>query len=187
MIRFRSGRALLLALPLALLLCGGCGDRGDTDPGDQQTEAEHWEGYGSQTVILFFAEGSLNPSWHEELRPIELQEDPVDRIARVLEELLAGPDQVQGRAFPAGVRLEHLFLEEQGGVLTIDFNPVIGELLTRAGATEERLALESLKRTLQVNFPALRSLRILIGGEARETLGGHLDISRPLPLGIPGG
>ena len=165
---------------LALLVCA-CGS--DEQPrGGGADREEKWEGYGSQTIVLFYAEGSIAPRWNEELRLIEVREDPVDRVARALEELLAGPEQVKGRAFPEGVGLEHVFLEEQLGVLTVDFAPVVAELLTRAGSAEEKIAIESLKRTLRVNFPALRSLRILIGGETRETLGGHLDISSPLPL-----
>ena len=44
------------------------------------------------------------------------------------------------------------------------------------------MALEALQRTLRVNFPAVRSLRILVGGQVVETFGGHLSIVRPLAL-----
>ena len=132
--------------------------------------------------MLFFAEGGAEPQWSEELRAIELQEDPAERVARCLEELFRGPEKGMGRAFPPGVELEHLFLEEAQGVLTLDFNPITVQLLTRAGSVEERIALESLRRTLRVNFPALRSLRILVGGQVVETFGGHMSVARPLTL-----
>ncbi|MCP4546425.1 MAG: GerMN domain-containing protein [bacterium] len=173
-------KRLLPLLPLLLLL--SCLPVDETES-PVPAETDTWEGYGSQTVVLFFAEGGLEPTWQEELRVIELQEDPADRIARVLEELLHGPERGLGRAFPPGASLEHIFLEERSGVLTLDFNPVTVQLLIRAGSVEERIALEALKRVLRVNFPAVRHLRILVGGAATETLGGHLNIARALPLG----
>ncbi len=168
----------LLAFPLLFLACSPGGEDGGETAGEQ----ERWEGYGSQTVVLFFAEGSLDLVWREELRAIELQADVSDRAARTLEELFRGPEEGLGRAFPPGAQLDHVFLEERDGLLTLDFNPVTAQLLVRAGSLEERVALEALLRTLRVNFPAVRSLRILVGGQEAESFGGHLSIARPLVL-----
>jgi spore germination protein GerM len=177
-----TGRlCLLIVLMMSLLPIQAClpgRDRPDTP----LPETEPWEGYGSQTVILFFSEGGLDPTWREELRPIELQEDPVERMARTLEELFRGPERGLGRALPPGAALEHIFLEEGNGTLTLDLSPVTSQILLRAGSIEEQIALEAIKRTLRVNFPALRRLRILVGGRVTETLGGHLNIARPLVI-----
>ncbi|MBN2172401.1 MAG: GerMN domain-containing protein [Candidatus Krumholzibacteriota bacterium] len=168
-------------LALLLVLAAGCGP-GEAPAPPEGAEPETWEGYGSQTVVLFFAEGSLEPAWREELRVIELHTDPADRVARALEELFRGPEQGRGRAWPPGTRLAHVFLEDREGLLTLDFHPSTVGLLTRAGSLEERLALESLRRTLRVNFPELRAVRILVGGEPAASLGGHLSTARPLRL-----
>lgn len=180
---------LTLTLLLGLSLLTGCLP-GCLPGGEEEAlpppEMESWEGYGSQTAVLFFAEGGLEPLWHEELRLIELQSDVVDRVDRCLQELFRGPERGLGRAFPPGASLEHIFLEEREGVLTLDFSPVTAQLLLRAGSVEERIALESLMRTLRVNFHSVRQLRILVGGETVETLGGHLNMSRLLPLGGDG-
>ncbi len=82
--------------------------------------------------------------------------------------------------------IEHVFLEEAQGLLTLDFHPSGIERLRRAGSVEERIALEALKQCLRVNFPSLRRLRILVGGETAPTLGGHLNISRPISIGGAG-
>lgn len=174
------GRALALLLALAAV-AAGCSP-GEAPVPPEAAEPEAWEGYGSQTVVLFFAEGGLEPVWREELRVIELHTDPADRIERALEELFRGPEQGRGRAWPPGARLAHVFIEDRGGLLTLDFHPATVGLLTRAGSLEERLALESLERTLRVNFPALRAVRILVGGEPAASLGGHLSTARPLRL-----
>jgi hypothetical protein len=168
------------ALAIALAAAGCARDEGPAPPPIEL--AETWEGYGSQTAVLFFAEGGLDPVWREELRAVELKDDPVDRIERALGELLRGPEEGAGRAFPAGMELEHVFLEEQQGLLTLNFSAASAALLTRAGSLEERIALEALRRCLRVNFPAVRRLRILVGGEPTESLGGHLSLSEPLSL-----
>jgi len=171
----------LTPMLLIALLAVSCGPEQMPEPLPLE-QAEQWEGYGTQTVVLFFAEGGLEPVWREELRVIELAEDPSDRIAAALEALLRGPERGLGRAFPQGVALAHVFLEERQGLLTLDFEPAGVQLLTRAGSMEERIALESLQICLRVNFPSVRRLRILVGGETVETLGGHLNIARPLPV-----
>lgn len=174
--------ALVLASLLALVGGGLACDK-EEGPAPPPVElAESWEGYGSQTAVLFFAEGGLDPVWHEELRVVELKDDPVDRIERTVHELLRGPEHGPGRAFPAGMELEHIFYEEPQGLLTLDFSAASAALLTRAGSLEERIALDALRRCLRVNFPAVRRLRLLVGGERAETLGGHLSISEPLSL-----
>lgn len=175
-------RALAFACLLALV-GGGLACDQEEGPAPPPVElAEHWEGYGSQTAVLFFAEGGLDPVWHEELRVVELKDDPVDRIERTVHELLRGPEHGPGRAFPPGMELDHLFFEEEQGLLTLDFSAASAQLLTRAGSLEERIALDALRRCLRVNFPALRRLRLLVGGERAESLGGHLSISEPLGL-----
>lgn len=171
-----------LALLLIALSLAACGPEETPQPLPVE-QGERWDGYGTQTVVLFFAEGGLEPTWREELRVIELAEDPSDRIAAALEALFRGPERGLGRAFPQGIALAHVFLEERQGLLTLDFEPAGLLQLTRAGSLEERIALESLQLCLRVNFPSVRRLRILVGGETVETLGGHLNISRPLPVG----
>ncbi|MBM4119007.1 hypothetical protein FJ251_14985, partial [bacterium] len=131
-------RALALGC-LLLLAAGGPGCDRQEGPAPAPVETgESWEGYGSQTAVLFFAEGGLDPVWHEELRVVELKDDSVDRIERTLLELLRGPERGAGRAFPPGMELEHVFFEEGAGLLTLDFSSASAAQLTRAGSLEER-------------------------------------------------
>ncbi|OGH55914.1 MAG: hypothetical protein A3I06_12895 [Candidatus Lindowbacteria bacterium RIFCSPLOWO2_02_FULL_62_12] len=56
------------------------------------------------------------------------------------------------------------------------------------GTEDERIVLESLRRTLAWNLPDLEQLQILVDGRARRTLGvvgedaGHVAVDFPIPL-----
>jgi len=163
---------LFLLLPLA---CG----RQAPEPVDEAPET--WAGYGNQVRVLYFAEGAVELNWREEARALEILEDPSARVEATLRELFEGPREVEGRAFPLGCGLEQVFVESDGTV-TLDFTEATAQRLSRAGSLEERVAMASLARTLRVNFPELRQLRILVAGEIRESLGGHLRADNLIPL-----
>ncbi len=48
------------------------------------------------------------------------------------------------------------------------------------GSSSEIGAIYSLVNMLAFNFKAVKKVSILIDGGERETLGGHIDLSRPL-------
>ena len=159
-------RLLWLLIPV-LVACGGKG------PEPVAETPESWEGYGNQVRVLYFATGSGDLSWSEEARALEILEDPAERVEATLRELFEGPREVDGRAFPLGCGLEQVFVESDGTV-TLDFTRSTVQRLSRAGSLEERVAMAALRRTLRVNFPELKRMRLLVAGEVRETLGGHL-------------
>jgi hypothetical protein len=48
------------------------------------------------------------------------------------------------------------------------------------GSSEELLAVYSLVNSIVINLPAVHRVQILLRGRLEQTLGGHIDISRPL-------
>jgi hypothetical protein len=50
----------------------------------------------------------------------------------------------------------------------------------------EKLAVDSIARTLESNVSALRRLKILIHGQEVETLAGHVDLTGFFDLNPPG-
>jgi hypothetical protein len=48
------------------------------------------------------------------------------------------------------------------------------------GSAEELAIVASVVNTMLQNLAETRSVRILVNGEPAETLGGHVDLTRPL-------
>jgi len=65
-------------------------------------------------------------------------------------------------------------------VITIDLSQDLTRGAVNFGGGDEMLAISSLTNSFLLNFPDYDSLQILIEGRKRETLAGHIDISKPL-------
>jgi hypothetical protein len=50
-----------------------------------------------------------------------------------------------------------------------------------AGSSEEILTLYAIVDSLAMNVPEIKTVAVLINGRERDTLGGHIDVRRPLP------
>ena len=63
--------------------------------------------------------------------------------------------------------------------MTLDFNArlVNGH---PGGSLSELLTVYALVDSVSANFPHLRQVRLLVDGQPRETLKGHIDISQPV-------
>ena len=74
-------------------------------------------------------------------------------------------------------------------LITIDLSNDLAKGAVNFGGRDEMLTISCLTNTFLANFPGFDSLQILIEGEKRETLAGHIDISQPLhyQLSINGG
>jgi len=62
------------------------------------------------------------------------------------------------------------------GVAVIDLNTAFADQ-HRSGILDEQLTVNSLVETLAVNVPGVSRVRILVEGNARETLAGHADLT----------
>ena len=65
-------------------------------------------------------------------------------------------------------------------LITIDLSSDLAKGAVNFGGRDEMLTISCLTNTFLANFPGFDSLQILIEGEKRETLAGHIDISQPL-------
>jgi spore germination protein GerM len=105
---------------------------------------------------------------------------PEERMARVIEALLAGP-QTAGLAAPfaAGVEVEALYLNAEGTAY-VDLKAPESQLPLSAGSTQERQIVMSLVNSIALNVPEARRVVLLWNGVQPGTLAGHLDLTRPL-------
>jgi hypothetical protein len=78
---------------------------------------------------------------------------------------------------PRGVSLRELFITSQG-VAYLDLSQELVSNHT-GGSSGEELTVFSLSQTLIANFPAVKTVRILVEGREIQTIAGHLDLTIP--------
>ena len=111
---------------------------------------------------------------------LPLSNDPVLRSKQVLSTLLAGPVDSELRTLPPDAALLAFYILPDGTAVA-DFSDAMANSIP-SGVQSEQLAVDSITRTLEANVPQVRRLRILIHGQAVETLAGHLDLTGTFPV-----
>jgi hypothetical protein len=106
---------------------------------------------------------------------LPLSSDPVLRAKQVLNTLLAGPVDSDLRTLPQDSALLEFYLLPDGTGVA-DFSEAMGTSLP-SGIDSEKLAIDSITRTLEANVPQVRRLKILIHGQEMDTLAGHVDLT----------
>jgi len=106
---------------------------------------------------------------------LPLSNDPVLRSKQVLNTLLAGPVDAELRTLPPDAVLLAFYILPDGAAIA-DFSEALATSIP-SGIASEKLAVESIARTLEANVPQVQRLKILIHGQEVETLAGHLDLT----------
>jgi spore germination protein GerM len=144
-------------------------------PGAATTTEAPAEERPLKTVTLFF------PREDDGLLVPETREIPSDAsVAREAEEavaeLIKGPRGELVAPVPPEARLERLFITRDGTAYA-DFNRELAE--KHPSGTEAEIAtIYSIVDTLAYNFPSIKKVVLLVDGEERETLSGHLSLER---------
>jgi spore germination protein GerM len=140
------------------------------------------EELGTRSVTLFFSRDDAQ-GFVGETRSIPTGSRRDEEVETVIAELLEGPQaKTAVSAFPRGTQLRRAYYDDRERVLYLDFNSaMVSEL--NAGSAAELALLGSLLRTVAIGFPEVASVQILIDGLEVETLGGHVDLTRPLRTG----
>jgi hypothetical protein len=119
------------------------------------------------------------------LEPRELREEAsINREAlSVLQELFRGPLRPGAVALvPSATRVESFFVDENGTAYVGIDSTVISD--SPGGTSSETLFLEAVLRTIAVNVEGVRKLQLLVDGQVRETLWGHVRLDKPLVLAM---
>ena len=98
--------------------------------------------------------------------------------AALVAALAQGPRGDAARTLPEGTSLLHAYLDETG-LLTLDLSPAFRQGF-QGGARVEELIVGSLVHTVSANVPEAKRIRIVCGGAAFSSLGGHFLLDRPL-------
>ena len=171
-----SGLGLVLLALVIIFFAGGGGEKvkrfvdANTPgvPGAPSAKA------ATRVVTLFFvAEDDL---LHKETREILAGPTDADEAERTLAELVRGSEEGLVSPLPPGTKVRQVFIAKDG-VATVDFSREIAEGFSY-GSTSELAAVYAVVDTLVSNFKPVQKVILLVEGTERETLGGHVDLSR---------
>jgi germination protein M len=133
--------------------------------------------------LFFLSTASDRPGLLIEERALAPAPDLSHAVRLTAEAVLAGP---QGQAelrptFPAGARVLDAFVTPRGIAIV---NLSKEAAAPGRGTDGELLTVYSLVNSLISSFPSLKRVQILVESSPTLTLGGHVDLSRPLPADL---
>jgi hypothetical protein len=134
------------------------------------------ETLAEREVTLYFAEPQ-GRYLARETAIISGCEDDRDCVRALLEQLINGPRGDNVRVLPATTRVEGVELEND--LVRINFSRHLVDHHP-GGSMTELLSIYSLINSLSESFPYLRQMQILVEGEVRQTLKGHVRIDHPV-------
>ena len=132
-------------------------------------------------TLFFFDINSLRLAGEE--RELELSQDATERLKQTITALLS--DSISGlyQTIPKGTLLYEVYVDGQSTAY-LDFSHHLKDEHI-GGTTSEALTIAAILRTVKRNFPEeIRKVQILIEGLETDTIGGHVDISKPLSLAL---
>jgi len=106
---------------------------------------------------------------------LPLSADPVERSKQLLRKLISDPPSSDQRTLPADATLLDFYVLPDGTAVA-DFSDAVASEMP-SGILSEQLAVDSIVRTLEINVPGLRRLKILIHGQEVDTLAGNVDLT----------
>ncbi len=129
----------------------------------------------NKEIVLFFPaeEDSL---LHPEKRRISAGSSVAGEARQAVEELIKGSAQGFLSPLPPETRLREIFITRDGTAY-VDFSKEFMEKHP-SGSSAELSTIYSVVNTLIYNFKPIRKVFILVEGGEKETLGGHVNLSR---------
>jgi spore germination protein GerM len=172
--------ALSVLLIVLVVMFFECGEEKKLipEPVTQMLDSEEISGEEPETkkVSLFFL-AEEDDLLHPEVR--EIKADSVIHQAKlVIRELIKGSRNGGISPIPVKTKLRELFITDEG-IAFVDFSKEIQENQF-FGSAGEIAVVFSIVNTLAYNFKSIKRVFILIDGREKETLGGHIDLKRPL-------
>jgi len=138
-------------------------------------EADATEQPAPMSEIALLFPGIDDDFLHVEKRAVVAVGPADERARQCLAALIEGPSPGLLAALPGGTRLREVFVLPDGTAWA-DFTP---DLLKIGGSARELLAVYAIVDTVALNVPEVRRVGILVDGQPRETLAGHVDARLP--------
>jgi spore germination protein GerM len=129
------------------------------------------------SVKLYFPSPDQAGLLSEE-RSVPFSADLARQLRSVVEELVKGSQTGLLAPLAPGTRILEVFVTARG-VAYVDLSKeVLGSPVV--GSQAELLAVYSIVNSFAANFPAVKRVQLLVDDKPVDTLGGHMDLSRPL-------
>jgi hypothetical protein len=190
-VRTVTARAVAAVLLLALAACGGGDDTAAPSPAPSPvpspspapvaTTAEPSPGDGQEettAVAVYYLRDvqPVGPRLYREFHRRPVADDPVrDAVEAMLTQEPADPDYTS--LWPSAARVRDARVE--GDLATVDFSRAVVDEGS-AGASFEAVSLQQLVHTVTAADTSVRRVQVLVEGERRESLWGHVDVREPL-------
>lgn len=147
------------------------------EPGPITGRSPEAELEGPKVIDLYFADAN-GRRLALEAREVTTQ-SVEESIHQAIRELIAGPRKKSlSSTVPEGVGIRSVYYRDDIAYIDLTLNISSSH---PGGSWAELLTVYSIINTVTENFSEVRKVQILLGGRERETLAGHIDISRPLP------
>jgi spore germination protein GerM len=172
------GLSVIFLLVLVFVFFRGGGQEkirpaAETSPRESLSGSEQ---LGETRMVTLFFLAEEDTLFHPEERQIMSSPSVVQEAEEIVEELIKGSDKGNLSALPAETKLRQLFITKDG-VAYVDFSKELADNLA-PGSSTELAAVYSIVNTLAYNFKAIKKVFILVEGGEKETLGGHISLSR---------
>jgi spore germination protein GerM len=128
-----------------------------------------------RTVTLFFLADD-DDLLHKETREIATGPTAADEAERALAELIKGSTGGLVSPLPPQTKVRQVFIAPDG-LATVDLSREVAEGFAY-GSTAELAAVYAIVDTVAFNFKPVKRVVILVEGVEKETLGGHVDLTR---------
>ncbi len=172
-----GGLALTLAVLVVVFFVGNGGEKVrnilDVEPARPAEPAGG--AAGTRIVTLYFLDDE-DDFLHEERREMAAGPTEAEEAERALGELIRGSEKGLVSPLPPQTKVRQVFIAKDG-LATVDFSRDIAEKFAW-GSSSELAAVYAVVDTLAANIPSVKRVVILVEGAERETLGGHVDLSR---------
>jgi spore germination protein GerM len=129
------------------------------------------------SVKLYFPDAQTTGLLGEE-REVPFSSDLSRQIRSVVEELVKGPRTPLLAALAPEAKVLEVFVSTRG-VAYVDLSSEV-QALPSPGSQGELLSVYALVNSVAANFPAVKRVQLLVDDRPIATLGGHVDLSRPL-------
>ena len=134
---------------------------------------------GRRISVRLYFEAPDREGLLPEEREVAFSGDLARQLRTVVEELAKGSTTGLVPTLPAGTRVLEVFVQARG-VAWVDLSSEATSGLP-GGSKAELLTVYSVVNTIVTNFPAVSRVRIVVNDQPVTSLGGHVDLSRPLP------